>query len=77
MKKLAELIGWASAVLLICTYTLYARHMIPADGLWFNLLNALGALGIIVYAASVKAWPVLVLLLGWGALSVYALYVYL
>lgn len=45
---LLEALGWYGAVAIIAAYGLVSFSNIGANSLWFQLLNATGAIGIIV-----------------------------
>lgn len=47
-RKIAEVLGWYGAIVIVLAYALVSFNAIPADGWIFQLLNLTGAAGIIV-----------------------------
>lgn len=51
-----ELFGWYGAIALTLAYVLVTIGTIPAQGFWFQFLNASGALGIFVISMRKKVY---------------------
>ena len=68
--------GWVGALLLVGAYGLYSLGMLNAVTMQFQAMNAVGSLGLFVYALHKKAWPPAVVFVAWGALAAYGLYAY-
>jgi hypothetical protein len=72
-----EYLGWCGALAIVASYTLYFLGKLGAESIWFQLLNLLGALALMVYSLYRQVWPVTIVCAVWGGIAVYSLYVYL
>ena len=79
MKKIsnkqfiAEAAGWYGALAILAAYALVSFNVIEGSGLWFQLLNLTGALGIIAISTYKKVKQSIVLNVFWSIVAVIAL----
>jgi len=69
----AEIAGWYGTLAILTAYALVSFHVISGDDLLFQLLNATGALGIIVIALYKKLVQSIVLNVVWVIVAVIAI----
>jgi len=69
----AEIAGWYGAIAILAAYTLVSFKVIPGDGLFFQLLNLTGALGILTISIYKKVKQSIVLNIFWGAVAIIAI----
>lgn len=68
-----EVLGWFGALSILVAYGLSSIGKIEAQSSTFQILNFLGAFGMVVNARKKKAYPSYILNLIWMAIGVYAL----
>jgi len=73
MKKLIELYGWYGMAAIVLAYALASFSVIEATGLTFQILNATGALGIVLVSFSKKAYQPGVLNIIWTLVAILAI----
>lgn len=79
MKKIsnkqlfAEVAGWYGAIAILSAYTLVSFAVIEGNGLWFQVLNLTGALGIIAISTYKKVKQTIVLNIFWSIVAIVAL----
>lgn len=79
MKKIsnkqlfAEVAGWYGAIAILSAYTLVSFAVIEGSGLWFQVLNLTGALGIIAISTYKKVKQTIVLNIFWSIVAIVAL----
>ncbi len=79
MKKIsnkqlfAEIAGWYGATAILTAYALVSFNVIEGSGLWFQLLNLTGALGIIAISTYKKVKQSIVLNIFWSIVAIVAL----
>jgi len=79
MKKIsnkqvfAEIAGWYGATAILAAYALVSFNIIEGSGLWFQLLNLTGALGIIAISTYKKVKQSIVLNIFWSIVAIVAL----
>ena len=79
MKKIsntqlfAEIAGWYGAMAILAAYALVSFSIIEGSGLWFQLLNLTGALGIIAISTYKKVKQSIVLNIFWSLVAIVAL----
>ena len=69
----AEIAGWYGAIAILAAYALVSFDLISGDGLFFQLLNLTGALGVIAIALYKKVRQSVVLNIFWGLVAVIAI----
>jgi hypothetical protein len=57
MNLLYDALGWVGAAALLGAYALVSRGRVSGDGATFQVLNLIGALGLLVNGAYHHAWP--------------------
>jgi hypothetical protein len=72
MDIVFEVIGWTGTVLLIGGYLLLSIGKIP-NGRTYQLLNLIGAIGLLINGAVHGAWPSVILNVVWSAIGIVAL----
>lgn len=75
MKKnfLSEIIGWYGAAAILCAYGLSSFGFLTPDNPWYQLLNASGAIGIVINVLAKHAYPPAVLNIIWALIAIVAL----
>ncbi len=72
-QLLAEIAGWYGAAAILAAYALVSFAVIEGSGLWFQLLNLTGALGIIAISTYKKVKQSIVLNIFWSLVAIVAL----
>lgn len=72
-KTLLELFGWYGTVAIVGAYFLNSFSLLDASSLWYQILNATGALGIVAVSYYKKAYQPMVLNIIWIIIGVVAL----
>lgn len=73
MKTLFEIFGWYGTAAIILAYALVSFDVLQPTSLSFQLLNASGALGIVVVSLSKKAYQPGVLNILWIVIALVAI----
>jgi len=73
MKRFYEIVGWYGAFALLLAYALASFSVIPADGIWYQLLSVTGCGGIAVVSLHKKTYQpaalnIIMVLIGLAAL---------
>jgi len=72
-----EYLGWCGTLAIAASYALYFLGKLGAESIWFQLLNLLGAIALVVFSIYRRVWPVAVVCVVWGGIAAYSLYIYL
>jgi hypothetical protein len=72
-KLLEEIIGWYGTVAIVGAYALVSFDLTEADSIIYQLLNATGALGIVIISFKKKAYQPGVLNIIWTIIAVVAI----
>lgn len=72
MQVISSILGWVGAVSLLLAYTLSSFSILLPTSLWYQVLNVIGAFGIVYHALSKKDYPPAVLNIIWGLVAVVA-----
>jgi hypothetical protein len=72
-----EAAGWVGGLLLLAAFALYSFGLIKGTSIWYEALNLVGSIGIVIVSFHKKAWPPGVLNVVWALVAAYSLYVYL
>ena len=67
-----ELIGWAGVIFYLIGYLLLVLKRISAEKYAYHILNALGAIGLIINAVYLKDNPNIVVNVVWLLIALYA-----
>ena len=68
-----EIIGWYGTIAIVGAYALLSFNAISSESLTYQLLNATGALGIVVISFKKKAYQPGVLNIIWTAIAIVAI----
>lgn len=66
-------IGWLGAISYIAGYLLLALRVLSANTVFYHLINAFGAIGLIVNAYIIKDIPNVVVNLAWLLIGLFAI----
>lgn len=72
MQIISNIIGWVGAVSLLSAYALSSFSILRPADLLYQVLNVIGAFGIVYHALSKKDYPPAVLNIIWGLVAVIA-----
>ncbi len=72
-KIVTEILGWYGTVVILAAYALVSFGIFKADGLWAQLLNFTGALGIVTISLNKKAYQPAVLNGTWALIAIVVL----
>ena len=73
MKLLAEILGWYGAGAILLAYALVSFSVLDSTSVWWQLLNASGALGIVIVSFSKKTYQPGVLNAIWFLIAIIGL----
>lgn len=78
MKKktknlLENIVGWYGMTAIVGAYALASFHLVTPDGIFYQLLNLTGSLGILVISLSKKVYQSVVLNFVWTCIAIAAL----
>jgi len=57
MKITTDAIGWVGMVLILLAYYLVSSGKVKGSSISYQLLNLLGAIGVLINSSAQKAWP--------------------
>lgn len=73
MEKNWEVFGWYGTVAILSAYFLNSFGIISSSGVWYQLLNITGAIGIVVISYKKKAFQPMTLNIVWTLVGLAAL----
>lgn len=73
LETLIDIAGWAGAVFILGAYGLISSARIEARSPWYQWMNILGAVGLIINGSSHRAWPNVGLNVVWFFIAMFAL----
>jgi hypothetical protein len=73
MSLLVNLLGWSGAALLLIGYGLLSSSRISGSALPYQLINLVGAAGLMINTAYYSAWPSAILNMVWALIGVAAI----
>jgi hypothetical protein len=73
MRQFIDLLGWYGALAIITGYFLVSFSYLESTSLYYQLLNATGAIGIVVISIYKKAYQPAVLNIVWVCIAVFAI----
>lgn len=73
MKQFIEIFGWYGTVAIVLAYALVSFFFIQPTSIYYQLLNATGALGIVTVSLYKKAYQPGVLNVIWTAIALVAI----
>jgi hypothetical protein len=71
---LYTLLGWIGLFLLVTAHLLLSTDKLGKDTYMYHGMNLIGAIGIVLNALAVKAYPILVLNVFWAGISLVELF---
>ncbi len=69
MKKDMNILGWYGTIAILLAYTLVSFSVLAPTNLWYQILNATGALGIVIETLSKKDYQPAVLNIFWMVIA--------
>lgn len=72
-NKLIEVFGWLSVVFILAAYGLVTFNVVEVKSLTYQLLNLVGALGIIMSSLDNKNWQPIVLNIIWASIAIFGI----
>ena len=73
MKKLSQGFGWCGTILVVLAYALLSFGILYPHSFWYQFLNFLGALGIVVDTYYKKDYPPEILNIIWMGIALVSL----
>ncbi len=73
MVIFTELFGWFGAFIIVGTYALVSFSFLEPTGMWYQVLNVVGALGIVAVSFRKKAYQPAVLNVIWAVIALLAI----
>lgn len=73
MPKPIELFGWYGAIAIIGAYAMVSFSLLSATSIWYQLLNATGAIGIASVSLHKKAYQPGLLNIIWALIAIAAI----
>lgn len=73
MKNIYNVIGWVGALLIIIAYLLVSFGYVAATNLWYQVINLVGAVGIVLSSYRKKDMQPVVLNIFWILISLLAI----
>ncbi|MDO8481509.1 MAG: hypothetical protein Q7S75_00285 [bacterium] len=64
-----EILGLISALLALSAFVANERDILKNDNVWYDLLNFLAGLGLVIYALSIHALPFVLVNGAWAVVS--------
>jgi multidrug transporter EmrE-like cation transporter len=72
-NKFIEWYGWCGMILIILAYVLVSFYVIEVSNVWYQILNGVGALGIVLVSFYKKNYQPAVLNIIWTVVAVIAI----
>jgi hypothetical protein len=69
-----EIVGWIGMILILGAYGLITTNRVKSDTFSYQLMNALGSIGLIINALYNEAYPLFVLNVIWEMIALFGLY---
>lgn len=73
MEKLTEALGWYGVIAIISAYALVSFSVFSATSIWYQLLNATGAIGIAVISFRKRTYQPGILNVVWALIALFAM----
>ena len=71
--KIIEIFGWYGTIVIVVAYFLVSFGLLSSNNLWYQILNATGAIGIITISFYKKAYQPGVLNIIWTIIALIAI----
>jgi hypothetical protein len=72
--NIIEIGGWYGTIAIVLAYMLVSFSVIPATSIWYQLLNATGAIGIVVVSLHKRAYQPAILNIVWTLIALIAIF---
>ena len=72
-SQLIETVGWVGAFLILVAYFLNSGGIVDSDNIWYQLMNLVGAIGLLVISYFEKAYQPVLVNVVWMGISIVAL----
>lgn len=69
-----EIIGWLGAIFVLTAYILLSINKISSKGHWYQILNLLGAIFLIINTFYLKAYPSMFVNVVWVGIAILGMY---
>lgn len=69
-----EIIGWLGAIFVLAAYILLSINKISSKGYWYQILNLLGAIFLIINTFYLKAYPSMFVNVVWVGIAILGMY---
>ena len=73
-EMFVEIVGWVGMILILAAYGLITTNRVKSDTFSYQLMNALGSIGLIINALYNEAYPLFVLNVIWEMIALFGLY---
>ena len=73
MKKYSQSIGWCGTILVLLAYALLSFGILLPHSFWYQLLNLIGAIGIVIDTYYKKDYPPEILNIIWMCIALITL----
>jgi hypothetical protein len=72
-NAMTQIIGWYGTFAIVTAYFLNSFKILDSGNIWYQLLNATGAIGVAVISFSKKAYQPMVLNIVWTVIGIIAI----
>ncbi len=73
MKTISEIIGWSGVLMILSAYILLSVGLLSSTNVYYQILNLLGAGGIVYHSLVKKDYEPMVLNIIWALVAVLAI----
>ena len=73
MRMLVDILGWIGAILFLCAYALVSLKRVEGDSLFYQGINILAGIFLVVNTVYWKAYPSAALNLAWIGVAIFTL----
>ena len=73
MKALIEIVGWYGTAAIVGAYALVSFSVLAPSSIWYQLLTATGAIGIVVASFAKRAYQPVVVNVIWTVIAILAI----
>lgn len=72
-KPRFQVIGWIGMVLILAAYFLVSFEILTVHNIWFQLMNIIGSIGLVLIASARRDWQPMVLNIVWILIGIVAI----
>ena len=69
MVSLISILGWGGMAMILIAYLLVTTKQISPNSQLYQILNLIGAIGVVIHSIASDAWPSAVLFIIWALLA--------